>query len=802
MYKILLGAIIVAASICGAATEIHLPLLDFKKTKLLGSATKRKIKVEIKNEKMTFAYQSVKNGGERWPALIMSAKQLPYQNLAPFESVFITVNNPARQAAHFTFWLKSKNGHLATSKYVVPQGKHIFKFNLSQELRNRPLEELQIMIADPVRDGSLCFESIELSTGDLDAALSLLQNRYGEKHCIAELFKMRRNLKPDFDLLLQYQQKYKAVLTSLRTAMAENLLKTFNARFGKNKWGYVIASGMEKVYRDRADLPFRGQVGGAAIFKAGRNDNESLQLVLRSSVPVEHVKVELSDLKSNNGDILSQKNLQPLVVSYVNSGQPRSYDVEHIGWNPDPLTPNAENFTLDSNVWQPVWLDIHVPKGQQPGVYSGKIVIKADGVSPLKIPVKVKVWNFTVPVTHHLPSLFAFRDQRLLDVYKVKGKSAHEFLEYTKARLELNQVKDKTARKMIKIRHLYHEMLLKHRIIPDDFYRLIPPRVDEVREWFKRGATSFAMISPQTIWKGAKVGDVYPAKRKKLFFRRLEPAIEKFRKAGLLDKGIVYGFDEVGMEQYEYMRDIYSAIKSKYPELKTMTTAFINDYGRISGLNKAVDIWCPLLQHYDGSTDAFKTIRKQGGKVWYYVCCWPYSPYPNLLLQYSPLDARILYGFMAKKLKTDGVLYYAVNLWRSPRQVVDQKTGKKVTRWLDFDLLKNGPLTNSDGKSYGSFYGDGVLMYPGVAGPVATIRLKNIRDGFEDYEYLYLLQDYASRKSGLDPALRSQLSKYKNIPDRIVKSSTEFERNSKKISQYRDAIGELLNKISKSSSTK
>jgi hypothetical protein len=36
-------------------------------------------------------------------------------------------------------------------------------------------------------------------------------------------------------------------------------------------------------------------------------------------------------------------------------------------------------------------------------------------------------------------------------------------------------------------------------------------------------------------------------------------------------------------------------------------------------------------------------------------------------------------------------------------------------------------------------HGDGELLYAGKDGPIGCIRLAAIRDGIEDYEYLYLL---------------------------------------------------------------
>ncbi len=57
----------------------------------------------------------------------------------------------------------------------------------------------------------------------------------------------------------------------------------------------------------------------------------------------------------------------------------------------------------------------------------------------------------------------------------------------------------------------------------------------------------------------------------------------------------------------------------------------------------------------------------------------------------------------------------------------------------------------------GAYAGEGMLLYPGgdagLAGPVGTIRLKNIREGFEDFEYLAIL-DRAKLRSEADAIVR------------------------------------------------
>ena len=46
-----------------------------------------------------------------------------------------------------------------------------------------------------------------------------------------------------------------------------------------------------------------------------------------------------------------------------------------------------------------------------------------------------------------------------------------------------------------------------------------------------------------------------------------------------------------------------------------------------------------------------------------------------------------------------------------------------------------------DPNTFGRYNGDGYLLYPGPKGvPYPSIRLKALRDGFEDYEYMWLLR--------------------------------------------------------------
>ena len=59
--------------------------------------------------------------------------------------------------------------------------------------------------------------------------------------------------------------------------------------------------------------------------------------------------------------------------------------------------------------------------------------------------------------------------------------------------------------------------------------------------------------------------------------------------------------------------------------------------------------------------------------------------------------------------------------------------------WSPYTIV---PYTNNDG----------LLIYPGPDGvPWSSIRLENLRDGADDYDYLCILRDYVAKLKKLTP---------------------------------------------------
>lgn len=102
----------------------------------------------------------------------------------------------------------------------------------------------------------------------------------------------------------------------------------------------------------------------------------------------------------------------------------------------------------------------------------------------------------------------------------------------------------------------------------------------------------------------------------------------------------------------------------------------------------------------------------------------------RISLQSNIRLSRRLLGWLTYRYHSDGLLFWHVNLWpdRPPLNTDDTF----LTAWEAENSLR--------------MPGDGQLLYPGADGPLPSIRLANVRDGIEDYEWLMLLAQKKPRR--------------------------------------------------------
>jgi len=194
-----------------------------------------------------------------------------------------------------------------------------------------------------------------------------------------------------------------------------------------------------------------------------------------------------------------------------------------------------------------------------------------------------------------------------------------------------------------------------------------------------------------------------------------------------------------GLYLYDYSADEIGNCSSLYTTLKqwgnnmhqaginnlvTMTpvTALLDD-GSGTG-RSAVDDWVVLPVMYDSGASMVHTAMAKGDRVWSYNTLVQDSYSPKWEIDFAPINFRIQPGFISQSLNLSGLLYWKVDDWNSSPWTNPNNTGKF---------------------SSSNYPGEGILVYPGstvgITGVAPSMRLKWLRDGVEDYEYVALLKN-------------------------------------------------------------
>jgi len=150
-------------------------------------------------------------------------------------------------------------------------------------------------------------------------------------------------------------------------------------------------------------------------------------------------------------------------------------------------------------------------------------------------------------------------------------------------------------------------------------------------------------------------------------------------------------------------------------------TADLLDDGSGTG-RSAVDIWVLLPKMERKGRQMVRQVLQKGDEVWSYNCLVQDPDSPKWQIDFSPINYRIQPGFLNQSLGITGLLYWGVDAWNDDP-------------WEDTESYKKGGY---------SFPGEGMLVYPGAAGgvdgPLPSMRLKWLRKGVEDYEYVEMLK--------------------------------------------------------------
>jgi hypothetical protein len=241
-----------------------------------------------------------------------------------------------------------------------------------------------------------------------------------------------------------------------------------------------------------------------------------------------------------------------------------------------------------------------------------------------------------------------------------------------------------------------------------------------------------------------------------------------------------------GLMLYDYSADEIGHCSNLYPTIRQWAnnmhqagiknlismspTPALYDDGSGTG-RSAVDIWVLLPVMYNNSKNQVGEVLKKGDTVWSYNTLVQDAYSPKWEIDFSPVDFRIQPGFISHSLNLTGMLYWRVDKWPS-------------------DAWDN--VNNAGTYSSANYPGEGMLVYPGqpvgVKGVVASMRLKWLRDGVEDYDYLQILKELGKG----DLAMQ--------IAQSVGPDWTNWTRDPNAIDAARQKMGEAIDQLRNASS--
>lgn len=274
-----------------------------------------------------------------------------------------------------------------------------------------------------------------------------------------------------------------------------------------------------------------------------------------------------------------------------------------------------------------------------------------------------------------------------------------------------------------------------------------------------------------------------------LFNKMVRAISAHLAEKGWLDLAYTYWFDEPDPDDYDFVNFGNELIGTAEPRLTRLMTEQIEP-----ALVGHVDLWVPLLDLY--SPTLAQQRQQAGDEVWWYVCTAPRAPYPNNFIDHPGIEHRIR-PWMAWRYGVQGELYWAIDYWTEGNAYPTMPQDP----WVD---PASHSFQNNQAGNFGN--GDGRLIYPPrnwsdgqerIEGPTPSLRWELLREGMEDYEYLWLLDDLADRLAAA--AVRLDLVALArgllDVPTSIFVSRTEYSDDSAPLLAQRDQIALAIEQL-------
>ncbi|MFD2745417.1 glycoside hydrolase domain-containing protein [Paenibacillus yanchengensis] len=491
----------------------------------------------------------------------------------------------------------------------------------------------------------------------------------------------------------------------------------------------------------------------AINLEMAKREYQSGQVLLTATEGnVSITEATISDLTSGSSTI-SASDVEVLVQHYVKTTA-KSNSAHEPGWYPDALIPYSPYMNLHGSIQvqkgnnQAIWFTIKTEANTPSGVYNGTISITANGTIE-QVPITVKVRDFALPAQNHAQTAFAVWGWMLPYGYPGLVEGSPEYW---------------------RIMENYYEFLLNYHVTPT----ALPIPTDDYEQYILDAEQYINDPRVSAYNLPYTVGDFESGRAKSL--------VDSLKNKGLLDKAYYYlggEIDEPTVAMFPKVIERSQQIAAIDPNLRHIVTTSIRPE-----LMNDVNTFSPLFSEFGGKDylQLANNFKANGGNLWWYGCVIPANPYPAYHLDDDLISARVV-PWMQHAYGIEGNLYWAVNIYAK----------YNGTAYQTRDIW-NDPL------AFPGANGDGYILYPGAKygmnSPIATLRLQAIRDGNQDYEYLWLLEDLvnkAAQQLEIEVSTKELIQPYY---DRLFTNVKSFTKNVEELQRVRSEVADFIEELS------
>ncbi len=528
--------------------------------------------------------------------------------------------------------------------------------------------------------------------------------------------------------------------------------------------------------------------------QAAQDEFEPFQLVIRSP-SAQSLPVTISNF-TQGSETIPAANVTLHRVDYVPITQ-LSDDFGRLGDWPDPLYPVAmgSDVAFPANQNQPLWFTVHVPRDAAPGLYSATVTIGA-----ATIPVTLEVWGFALPQEIHLAGEWGFGWSSVVERYKgtVGGSVQPCYWTLVDALYEDFADHRLTPKGVGWPAGLNYpggvEYDCNGGLDPDawgdwDFETLAQKYLSGDALDNGTGFPSFQIKGPSSNWPPDSRPSSFCSQNRgtdppgnaayNVKWFQYWASVSQYLGANpdYAAKGYYHIVNEPQtFDDYDIVAYLAQQTKAAAPNVRILVSEQVEPsiYANPTYPGAKIDVWMPTISNYQVER-AHDRQQNHGEDVWWYFLYGDRPPLPNPTVIDRPgIEARIT-PWLAWRERVGGLVYYSTTDW-SP----DPWTQP----WLN------------DGN------GDGFLFYPPKDGTIAydacqaqsdrlvpSIRWELLREGMEDYEYLWLLNQG-------DPQIGVE-SEADLMAEQFIASRTLFSRVPSDLYATRAAIAaRLANQVS------